>query len=86
MTLNIETISSKDILFLGVIIHIDAVNDEGEAIDLTNLSILIADSTTGILKLAAHTLDVILSVWGELRLIHHHKTWQGGAVLATLDN
>ena len=86
MTLNIETVASKDILFLGVVIHIDAVNNEWETIDFTNLSVLVADSTTGILKLAAHTLNVILSVRGELRLIHHHKTWQGDTVLTTLDD
>ena len=86
MTLDIETVARKDILFLGVVIHIDAVNDEGETIDLTNLSVLITDNTTGILKLTAHTLDVILPVRGELRLIHHHKTWQGDTVLTTLDD
>ena len=86
MTLNIETVACKDVLFLRIVIHIYAVNNEWETIDFTNLSVLVADSTTGILKLAAHTLNVILSVRGELRLIHHHKTWQGDTVLTTLDD
>ena len=82
---HIEAVAGIDFLPHLLIVHVDGVHHQREAIDLSHLAILIADGTPGILQSRTHSLHVIGSVSRELLDLGHRQSWLGCPVLTLLD-
>ena len=85
VALHIEAVAGIDLLPHLLIVHVDGVHHQREAIDLTHLAVLIADGTPCILQGGTHPFHVIGSVCRKLLDLRHRQSWQGSAVLTLPD-
>ena len=82
MAFHIEGVASIDLLLHLLVVHINRIDNQREAIDLTHLTVFVADGSSGILQGSTHPFHVIGAVSRKLLDLGHRQAWQGSAVLA----
>ena len=83
---HIEAVAGIDLLPHLLIVHVNGIHHQREAIDLSHLAVLVADGTPCILQGGTHPFHVIGSVSRELLDLGHRQTREGSSVLAIFGN
>ena len=82
MAFHIEGVASIYLLLHLLVVHINRIDNQWEAIDLTHLTVFVTDGSPCILQGSTHPFYVIGTISCKLLDLGHSQTWQGSAVLA----